>query len=58
MPQIRDLDDCALLSEWWFWDHKIRTATSWGGALGAANEFRKDCEAEIARRNRAYEESR
>ncbi len=51
MPKIRDLSDEELLLEWAEWDRKIRKATSWGAALGAANEFRAECQREIDRRN-------
>lgn len=26
-----------------YWDDKIANATSWGGALTAADEFKRDC---------------
>lgn len=32
------------------WDKKIREATGWGAAVGAADEFRRDCAREIRRR--------
>lgn len=51
MPRIRDLPDDELLEEWWKWDQQVRKATSWGAALAAADEFRKECAQEIERRN-------
>lgn len=44
---IRDLSDEALRAEWHVWNNKIRAATSWGAALGAADGFRKGCEAQM-----------
>lgn len=51
MPQIRDLTDDDLIDEFHKWNNKIKTATSWGAALSAANEFRQECQREIDRRN-------
>lgn len=48
---IRDLSDEALLHEWAQWDRKIRNASGWGAAIGAAIEFRSECTREIAKRN-------
>jgi hypothetical protein len=36
-----------LKMEWKMWDEKIKNATSWGAALAAAVEFKKDCEREM-----------
>lgn len=48
---IRDLTDTELLSEWAYWNEKIKAATSWGAALAAADAFRKSCETQLNRRN-------
>lgn len=48
---IKDLSDTELLEEWLMWDSKVKNATSWGAAVGAAAEFRKECSREIDKRN-------
>jgi hypothetical protein len=48
---IKDLSDEDLLKEWQTWDDKIIGAKSWGAAVGAALEFRQECEREMSRRN-------
>ena len=53
MAMIKDLDDKALVEEYSFWDDKIKNAKSWGAALTAADEFRKECEQELLRRGKS-----
>ncbi len=50
MALIHYLTDTDLIEEWRKWDTEIANAKSWGAALAAANEFRTECEQEIARR--------
>lgn len=52
--KIRYLSDVDLLQEWYTWDYKVRKAKSWGAALSAADEFRRECQGEIDRRNEIY----
>lgn len=47
---FRDMTDAELRAEHDHWDDKIRNATGWGGALAAADEFRRACRREAARR--------
>jgi len=47
---VKTPSDEDVLAEWWRWDEKIKSATSWGAALAAADEFRKDAERELRRR--------
>lgn len=47
---IRELSDDVLVAEWRYWGGKIAGATRWGAAVGAADEFRRDCERELRRR--------
>lgn len=47
---IRDLTDQELRDEYKHWDDKIVNATGWGAALGAADEFRRECAAELHKR--------
>ena len=51
----RELSDPELLQEWHYWDAKLRHAARWGASVGAANEFRKECQSEINRRNEETE---
>lgn len=48
--QIRDLTDDELLAEWHQWNDKIKNATGWGAAVGAADGFRRGCAQELRRR--------
>lgn len=48
---ISGLSNEALLEEWGYWNFTIRNAESWGARIGVADEFRTQCEREIARRN-------
>lgn len=54
--KIRDMTDEQLLAEHENWDRNIRNATSWGAALAAADEFRKECLLEINRRGLTFKE--
>jgi hypothetical protein len=47
---IRGKSDDGLAAEWHYWNDKIATATGWGAALAAADEFRASCQREINRR--------
>ncbi len=47
---LRDMTDAELLAEWQKWEDEITNAAGWGAALAAADEFRKDCAREMARR--------
>lgn len=47
---IKDLTDDELKLEWIMWDDEIKSATHWGAALAAANEFKIECERELRRR--------
>ncbi len=51
---IRTLTDGRLLEEWGYWNLTLRNCNAWGAAVGAAFEFRKECESEIVRRNMRY----
>lgn len=44
---IRDLTNDELLSEWHYWNDKIKNAKGWGAALAAANGFRTSCEVQL-----------
>lgn len=39
-----------LRAEWHQWNDNIKNATGWGAAVGAADEFRRDCARELERR--------
>ena len=47
---LPDMTDAELQAEWQRWDDEVTNATGWGAALAAADEFRKDCTREMARR--------
>jgi hypothetical protein len=50
MAAFRDMDDSALLSEFLQWDHKVKTATSWGAGLMQAAKCRDACGRILANR--------
>jgi hypothetical protein len=47
MANIKDQSDEELLKEYQYWNDKVKNATSWGAALTAADEFRRECYREI-----------
>lgn len=47
---FRDMTDAELRAEHDKWDSKIRNSTGWGAAVAAADEFRRECRREAARR--------
>lgn len=50
---LTEMTDAELVAERDHWDRIIANATGWGGGLGAANEFRTECERELRRRDAA-----
>lgn len=53
---IAELSDNDLFVEWCRWNNQIAAAKSWGGALAAALQFRRDCAREARRRGLAWGE--
>jgi hypothetical protein len=47
---VRDMTNEELLAEYVKWRDKVASATGWGAALAAADEFRTDALREIKRR--------
>ncbi len=52
VPNIpwREQTDEQIAAERDYWKDKLAEAKGWGGAVGAAQEFMRACEAEIERR--------
>lgn len=49
-PKNQTLDQ--LYAERDYWDNRIKSATGWGAAVGAADDFRRACETWIAIREK------
>lgn len=47
---FREMDDQTLIDEFKKWDSRIKGATSWGAAVGVADNFRRQCETLIRER--------
>lgn len=48
---LKDKTDEGVIAEYNHWIQEISNATSWGAALGAADEFRRAAKSELLRRN-------
>lgn len=48
---LNHMTDAEVMTEWHKWNNKIVNSTSWGAALTAAGEFRKECASELRLRN-------
>ena len=47
---LTEKSDAGVAAEYLFWNDKIKQSKTWGAAVGAAIEFRRDAERELLRR--------
>jgi hypothetical protein len=55
--RYRDMTDDELRAEAEKWDAEVRNAESWGAAVAAAAEFRRECERELDRRQHVHKKA-